>query len=229
MRILRVNNSKLQLILATIFLFGVLSSYTITTVTALTGKIILVDAGHGGIDPGANRPGVLEKDINLAVALQLKEILNHYGAKVILTRESDEDLSGLCDNDQVKGRYRRDLAARLEMVEESDIDVFISIHANAARDTSRRGAESFYYSKSVLSQSLATCILAELSKVTKAAPLAAPANYFVLKHNKVPAALIEVGYITNTEERALLQTSKFQRQLAEAVAKGIHNYYHHSF
>ncbi|WP_378952033.1 N-acetylmuramoyl-L-alanine amidase [Pelosinus sp. sgz500959] len=194
----------------------------------LSGKIIVVDAGHGGIDPGANRPGVLEKDINLAIALQLKNILNDYGAKVVLSRQADIELSTECDNQKVRGRYRRDLTARVEMAEESDADLFISIHANAVSNTKRQGAEVFYYDKSKNGKALSNSIQAELVKVAKATPIPNTADYFVLRRNKIPAALIEVGYITNMQERSLLQSPEHQRKLAEAIAKGIYEYYHQS-
>lgn len=191
----------------------------------LSSKIIVVDAGHGGIDTGAKRSDVFEKDINLAIALALKNVLNQYGAKVVLSRQTDIELSPECDSDKVRGRYHRDLAARVEMSEESDADLFISLHANAVSNTKQHGAEVFYYSKSDSSKALSNVIQAELSKVVTTAPTAKTANYFVLRRNKIPAALIEVGYITNIEERKLLQSPEHQQKLAEAIAKGIYNYY----
>ena len=136
--------------------------------TTLNGKVIVVDAGHGGIDPGANRPTVLEKDINLAIALELKDILNQYGAKVVLSRQADVDLSPECDDEKVRGRYHRDLTARVEMVEESDADLFISIHANAVANAERHGAEVFYDANSQAGKSLSNLIQDELCKVTQA-------------------------------------------------------------
>ncbi|MBP2651334.1 MAG: cwlD 3 [Firmicutes bacterium] len=192
---------------------------------SLNGKLIVIDAGHGGIDPGANRPGILEKDINLAIALELKDVLNNYGAKVLLSRQTDVDLSPECDNEKVRGRYHRDLAARVEMVEESDADLFISIHANAVNNPKRHGAEVFYYAKSAAGKGLANSIQIELSKVTQVVQAAKTADYFVLRRNKIPAALIEVGYITNAQEKTALQTTAYQKKLAEAIAAGIHNYY----
>lgn len=190
----------------------------------LAGKVIVVDAGHGGIDPGANRPGVLEKDINLAIALTLKDVLNQNGAKVVLSRQTDVELSPECDNEKVRGRYHRDLAARVEMVEESDADLFISIHANAIANAQRHGAEVFFASKSETGKSLANLIQSELCKVTQTIRSAKVADYFVLRRNKIPAALVEVGYITNMEERLLLQTPEYQSKLAEAIAKGIYQF-----
>lgn len=191
----------------------------------LSDKVIVVDAGHGGIDPGANRPGILEKDINLAVAVELKNILNPYGAKVVLSRQTDVELSTECDNEKVCGRYHRDLAARIEMVEESDADLFVSVHANAVPNAKRHGAEVFYSAKSEASKTLATTIQTELSGTTQITHTAKTADYFVLRRNRIPAVLIEVGYITNLEERQLLQTPEYQRKLANAIARGICNYY----
>lgn len=210
-------------LLAAILLLSAL--YVHKATPKLSGKVIVVDAGHGGIDPGANRPGILEKDINLAVALELKKTLNQYGAKVILSRQTDVDLSGECDNEKVRGRYHRDLTARVEMAEESDADLFISIHSNAVSNAKRHGAEVFYYAKSEAGKTLATSIQTELSNVTQAVRTAKSADYFVLRRNKIPAALVEVGYITNKEERLSLQNPEYQKKLAGAIAAGISNYY----
>lgn len=224
--VFRVTKRRLfRCMLPVFLLFSLYEAYTIMSGNPLAGKVILIDAGHGGLDPGGNRPGIQEKDINLAVAIKLKEVLNNYGAKVMLTRDADHDLSNECDNEKIVGRYRRDLAARLEMVEESDADLFISIHANTNANARRRGAETFYDRKSDCSKALASAIQTELAKITPAATQAAPANYFVLRRNKIPATLLEIGYITNPEEKLLLQSAEHQQKLAEAVAQGINNYY----
>ncbi|SHI66135.1 N-acetylmuramoyl-L-alanine amidase [Propionispora hippei DSM 15287] len=191
----------------------------------LSNKVIVVDAGHGGIDSGATRPGVDEKDINLAVALQLKNILNQKGAKVIMSRQTDIELSNECDNEKVRGRYHRDLMARVEMVEESDADLFVSLHANAVRNDKKRGAEVFYYNKSEAGKTLANLIQTELCNVTGISCSVQNADYFVLRRNKIPAVLIELGYITNTEERQLLLAPDYQQKLARAIAEGICKFY----
>ena len=228
MKVLYVAKRQLFLFLLPAMLFlGTLYAHDSIT-HKLSDKVIVVDAGHGGIDPGANRPGIIEKDINLAIALELKNILNEYGTKVVLSRQTDIELSTECDNERVRGRYHRDLTARVEMAEESDADLFISIHANAVSNTKRQGAEVFYYAKSENSKALSNSILAELNKVTKAAPSSNTADFFVLRRNKIPAALVEVGYITNLEERSLLQSSEYQHKLAKAIALGIYKYYHPS-
>jgi len=225
MRVLYVAKSQFILcLLSTTLIIGTLFAHDAIP-HKLSSKIIVVDAGHGGVDTGASRSGILEKDINLAIALELRNVLNQYGAKVVLSRQTDIELSPECDSEKVRGRYHRDLAARVEMAEESDADLFVSLHANAVSNTKRQGAEVFYYAKSESSKALSNAIQAELSKVVKSAPTANAGNYFVLRRNKIPAALIEVGYITNKEERSLLQSPEYQRKLAEAIAKGIYDYY----
>ncbi|MBP2636567.1 MAG: cell wall hydrolase/autolysin [Firmicutes bacterium] len=157
----------LPTLLVFLALFLVKALYGLDAASTLTGKVIIVDAGHGGIDSGANRPSVAEKDINLAISLELKEELNRYGAKVVLSRQSDIELSPDCDNEQVRGRYHRDLMARAEMAEESDADLFISIHANAVSNAKRHGAEVFYFAKSEAGKQLAESIQTELCKITQ--------------------------------------------------------------
>lgn len=221
--------SLLICLLPAILLLGIAGSYSMMAAYPLAGKVILIDAGHGGIDPGGNRPGVKEKDLNLALALQLKTVLHASGAKVVLSREADEDLSGKCDNARIKSRYRRDLAARLEMAEESDADIFISIHANTSSNKQRRGVETFYDGKSPSGKALADAIHTQLLKVTQSAPQTEPADFFVLRRNKVPASLIEIGYITNPQEKTLLQSQEHRHKLAEAITQGIIDYFHQPF
>jgi N-acetylmuramoyl-L-alanine amidase len=226
MKVLQLNKRKIFLLwLPWAVLCFFTWSFLSHIVSPLADKVILIDAGHGGIDPGANRPGVLEKDINLSVALLLRDALHQQGARVVLSREIDMDLSSNCDDDKIKSRYKRDLNARLELVEEADVDIFISIHANSNSSSKRKGADSFYYADSVASEALANAIQIELQKITTAAHKAKPANYFVLRKNKVPATLIELGYITNADERKLLQSAEHQQKLADAIAKGICEYF----
>lgn len=215
------------------FLLGVVSLMVLLDITLsglpaeqmISGKIIVVDAGHGGVDSGANRPGVLEKEINLAVALQLRDALKIHNAKVILTRDTDTELSGLCDDEKVRGRYHRDLNARIEMIQESDADLFISIHANASPKPQKRGTECYYSNKMENSKKLALAIQTQLDTIAPKSQDAEAARFFVLRRNTVPAVLIEVGFITNPEERAKLQSPEYQQSLAQAIAAGIVNYY----
>lgn len=202
---------------------------TALNIQSPAGKIIVIDAGHGGIDPGANRPGIQEKDINLAIALQLRDILKQQDVKVVMTRDADVELSDLCDNNKVQGRYHRDLSARLEMIQESDADLFVSIHTNASAKSKGKGISCYYAGKSEAGQKLALAIQEQLRTVAPISQEAKPANFFVLRRNKVPAVLVEVGFITNSEDRALLENPDYQKKIAEAVGLGIAKYYQPHF
>lgn len=206
---------------------AVLLAITLSTVIAdsIPGKVIIIDAGHGGVDTGANRPGVVEKDINLAIALHVRDILQSQKIKVILTRETDRELSGLCEDDKVRGRYRRDLSARVEATKESAADLFVSIHANASSDAKRRGIECYYAAKSEESKKLAQSIEEQLGLIAPICQAAKPGDFFVLRRSRVPAVLIEVGFITNHEDRALLENQEYQGKLADTIVKGILQYY----
>lgn len=225
MKVFYIAKSYIVLLILPVLLMASTVIYAFNRDNKLDGKVIVIDAGHGGIDPGANRPGVLEKDINLSVALQLKGELNEYGAKVVLSRQLDTELSGECDNEKVKGRYHRDLMARVELAEESDADLFVSIHANAVKNTKRHGAEVFYCKNSDQGKMLADSVQVCLNEVAGVNRAAQDADYFVLRRNKIPTVLIEVGYITNSDERTLLQSPEYQLKIAKAIAKGVHIYY----
>lgn len=210
-------------ILPAIALFIIISPYY-SERHILEGKIIIIDAGHGGIDPGANRPGIQEKDINLSITLEVRKVLENKGAKVVLTRDTDNDLSELCDNEKVRGRYRRDLHARREMIQEENADFFVSIHGNSSPHLDRQGIECYYAKNSEEGKSLAYAIQEQLVTFAPISQEAKAAEFYVLNNSKIPAVLIEVGFITNKEERILLQLPDYQKKIAEAITMGIESY-----
>lgn len=184
----------------------------------LLGKIVVLDPGHGGVDSGANRPEIVEKDINLAVAQRLKEILVQRGAVVVLTRDTDRELSGECDNPRVFGRHRRDLHARLEAIMENNAHVAISIHANASRNQTEHGHDVYYNPADPDSKTMATLLCQELSAVTGVKRTPKKGSFYLLRTSKRPCVLVEVGFITNKQERELLRDGMYQQQLATAMA-----------
>jgi N-acetylmuramoyl-L-alanine amidase len=219
--------SKRTLFLACtpLLLLALLSHSSNLLDSTLSGKVIIIDAGHGGVDSGANRPGILEKNVNLAVAILVKNNLERHDAKVILSRAEDVDLSDDCDNEAIRGRWRRDLAARVELVDEHQADLFVSIHANVSRSSKRQGAEVFFSAKSKESKLLAGYLQTTLNSLKNTNNQAAVADYFVLRRNKIPAALIELGYMTNPQEKDLLLDPQYQYKLSDAIATGILDYY----
>ncbi|MGE7219679.1 N-acetylmuramoyl-L-alanine amidase CwlD [Priestia koreensis] len=191
----------------------------------LSGKIVIIDAGHGGPDGGAVGDEVLEKDVTLKISLMIRDYLQGQGALVMMTRDDDYDLA----DKQVKGYGRRkveDLKKRLKLINESSADMYLSIHLNAIPSAKWRGAQTFYHGSLEENKNLAKFIQAEIKDNLKntdrdAKPIQ---GIYLLKHAKVPGALVEVGFLSNREERELLQTKKYQRKIAESIYEGVNRY-----
>jgi N-acetylmuramoyl-L-alanine amidase len=192
----------------------------------LAGKIIVLDAGHGGPDGGAEGGDIVEKDISLSITKKLRDYLQQAGALVIMTREEDMDLA----NHDTKGLSRRkaeDLKRRAKLVEDSDADMFISVHLNAIPSEKWRGAQTFYHPKSDKNKKLAAFIQDSLREQLENTDRQAKSigQIYLLKKVEVPAALVEVGFLSNHAERGLLQTKKYQKKVAESIYHGIMRYY----
>lgn len=179
---------------------------------SLQGLVIAIDPGHGGFDPGAVVGQTQEKDLTLKISLMLRDQLEQHGAKVIMTRTKDEDLGG---------SIREELGKRVALVQESGAELFISIHVN--RDSCNCwGAQSFYQRGGTPEgKALATAIQARLRDLTPTTRHALAADYFVLRQTEAPAAVVEVGFLTDTKEHARLLEPNYQRILATAIALGI--------
>ncbi len=181
----------------------------------LSGKVILVDAGHGGTDGGARAKDsrVWEKELNLQTALILKAMLDEYGASVIMTRETDTQYS---DN------KRADLTARLDLAAKGSADMLISIHMNEYRTRRESGPQVFYRAGQEESRLLAGCIQDSMISVLKPARerAAMSGDYFILSLN-IPSVLVECGFISNAAEEALLLTPEYREKVALAIRDGI--------
>lgn len=194
----------------------------------LSGKTVVLDAGHGGPDGGAvSQSGLIEKDLNLAIALQLRDYLQQSGAVVYLTREADEDLAG----DGTKGYRKRkaeDLKQRAKFVEDKKADMMISIHMNSIPSTKWSGAQTFYYPNHEGNSALALFIQEEIKRNlenTSRLAAKAPNTVYLLQAVKsVPSALVEVGFLSNPGEAAKLADGLYQKQVAASIYKGILRY-----
>ncbi|MBC7075405.1 MAG: N-acetylmuramoyl-L-alanine amidase CwlD [Syntrophomonadaceae bacterium] len=188
----------------------------------IANKIIVIDPGHGGFDPGAWRGDVLEKDITLQISKKLAERLSQAGAMVILLRETDCALIPEGDDEAVGGLKHQDLANRVKKANEARADLFISIHANADLSPKWSGAQTFYNSKSEQSKALAEAIQEELIRILgNTNRKVKTGNYYVLEHTEMPAVIVEVGFISNPREARLLTSSEYQSKLAYAIFSGI--------
>lgn len=190
---------------------------------SVAGKVIVIDPGHGGVDPGAVGPNkVLEKDINLAIAKRLKEYIAQGGGTAVMIREEDVDLSSP-GTSGLLAKKREDLANRLAKAEETKADLYISIHSNSYPGKNLTGAQTFYHSKSDEGRRLAQSIQAELVAEFPENKRVAKANqdFFVLKKNNVPAVTVEVGFISNPAEEVKLQDPNYQTKTAWAIYRGL--------
>ncbi len=189
--------------------------------------IIVIDPGHGGIDGGASNGDVLEKDLNLAVSLKLRDIINNDGNTAVMTRDSDDVT--LLNNTSGKYVKKDDLLYRLSVIDNSNADLFISIHMNKFDDTRYSGAQVFYSENGEESKKLGELIQASLinnldTGNTRAAKRN-EAGIYILKNADVPAALVECGFLSNAEEFVKLQSDEYRERLAEAIYSGIKAYY----
>ncbi|MBM4764888.1 N-acetylmuramoyl-L-alanine amidase CwlD [Bacillus sp. B15-48] len=192
----------------------------------LSGKIIVLDPGHGGPDPGAVKADAIEKDIALAVSLKLRDYLQQQGALVILTRETDMDLA----DENLKGYSKRkvqDLHRRLDMINDSNADFFASIHLNSIPSSRWKGAQTFYSGHYKESKRASKFIQEELRRNLENTTRDAKTSndIFLLKNSKKPGVLIEIGFLSNPSERELLKVDQYQEQVAASIYQGIMRYY----
>ncbi|WP_047981925.1 N-acetylmuramoyl-L-alanine amidase CwlD [Ornithinibacillus contaminans] len=192
----------------------------------LSGKTIVLDPGHGGPDGGAvGKDGTVEKDISLSVSEKLRDYLQQSGAIVYLTRETDSDLAA----EDTKGLSKRkveDIRERMAFIHSKQADFFVTIHLNAIPSTKWRGAQTFYYPKSEEGKHLAKMIQAEIIRNLENTERTALTinTMYLLKHAEIPGALVEIGFLSNLEERELLKQESYQRQMAGSIYEGILRY-----
>lgn len=197
-----------------------------TLMPSLT-KVIVLDPGHGGVDPGAvSKNGVKEKDINLEIAGYLREYLEQSGAVVIMTRTKDIGLYS--SGGSLRQKKNEDLRRRKEIVQKSGGDIFITIHLNSFQQTQYYGAQTFYPKDNSIGKPLAESIQVELvntlDKNNKRVALAKE-DVYVIKGLDIPTVLVECGFLSNPNEEKLLKTSNYQKKIAWAIYVGIQKYF----
>lgn len=193
-------------------------------------KTVILDAGHGGEDPGAvsDYSGLREKDVNLNIVMVLKNLLEKENYKVILTREADQ----LVYTDAAKSilqKRKEDLTRRKKIMDESGADIALSIHLNKFPQTKYHGAQTFFPPNSPDSQSLANevqnSIKLNVDNANDRAALVKKEQIMILKNLKTPTIVVECGFLSNSEEEKLLGNEDYQNKLAAAIKKGVDNYY----
>ena len=181
---------------------------------------IVIDAGHGGSDPGSigYKTKVRESDLNLRLSKMLKEKLEHSGINVVMTRTTDESLiegSG-------KKWKKQDMEKRKKLIEKIRPNMVISIHQNSYTNHSLRGAQVFYDKTSDISKQIATSIQQEfIQSLDHSNKHTSPGDYFMLKCSAAPSVIIECGFLSNAEEEQLLLTKEYQEKIVNSIYVGI--------
>ncbi len=236
-----VNKTQLCVFLTIILVLTCITSSVITfdtDVTAVNAEdhskpTIVIDAGHGGEDGGAvSNNGILEKDINLEIALTLQKFFIQGGFEVVMTRSEDK---AIYNSDAVTLREKKvsDIHNRTKICNENINNIFISIHQNKFEQSQYYGTQVFYSQNSMMSSTLAECIrlaiIGTLQNDNSRQCKPATDSVYILKNATVPAVLVECGFLSNPQEEALLKTKQYRNQMAFAIYSGFLEFYYQNF
>lgn len=208
----------------TVETFGTTNIVTGDTEKENEKKVVVIDPGHGGFDPGkVGIDNLLEKDINLKISMILKDLLEAEGFEVIMTRTQDCGLYSEGDSN----KKRADMQKRVEIINNSNALLAISIHQNSFEQESSKGAQVFYHISSdkgkLLGETLQETIKTEIAdgnhRLAKSND-----SYYMLRKTQCPLVIVECGFLTNYEEAKLLVQDEYQKKMAAAIVKGIKNY-----
>jgi len=178
------------------------------------GMLVAIDAGHGGIDPGTSGNGLVEKDVNLDIALKLNEALKKAGIETYMTRTTDE---------------YNDLKEVIQTINRMNPDIVVSIHCDWFEDSSTNGTTTLYYSTKTKKQGnmtdmeFAQIIHGELMKAigSNDRGIIQRTNLGLLKQTKMPSVIIEMGFLSSPKDAALLSSDEFRQKAAEGIAEGV--------
>jgi N-acetylmuramoyl-L-alanine amidase len=189
----------------------------------LLGKVIYLDAGHGGVDSGATYKDIYEKNINLEITKKLEERLGKLGAIVYLTRNGDYDLA----YPNTTYRKKSDLQVRANMINQSMCNLYISIHLNSTTSATWKGPQIFYNQNHDDNSALAAIFQETLNKNLNGTREAKEiTTLYMQKEITRPGILVEVGFLSNSEERYLLTTEEYQNKVATALEKAVRTYFY---
>ena len=211
-----------------IVMFSAFSNITAHTSADIDDRItVIIDAGHGGEDGGAEVDGILEKDINLSIADKLADTLRLCGVRV--TEIRDEDISVYDDSAQtLREKKVSDLKHRVEIVNGSENNILVSIHQNKFDNSAYSGTQVFYSSNNdksrVLAESIRNSVVSLLQNDNTRELKPANSDIYLLDNATVPAVIVECGFLSNDEERAKLLDSGYQSEMAYSIAMGVLEY-----
>ena len=201
-------------------LFLTMFSYPVRADLPLQGKVVAIDSGHGGLDPGSLYNDIYEKDITLSIGKYLEKYLSEMGATVIMTRTSDSDLSNGARNH----RKKADFDERIKIINQNIVDMYVSIHLNYLTDTRYYGAQVFYNKDN---ENLAKSIQEYLNKNTDTNReiKKIPTSTYMYDKLTTKGVLVECGFLSNAMERSKLVTKEYQSKFAKVLAEAISHYY----
>lgn len=191
-------------------------------------KKILIDAGHGGMDGGtSSKNGTVEKNINLSIAIKLKESLQKIGYEVFMTREEDAGLYS--SSGTIRARYTEDLKKRCDLKKSSNCDMFISIHLNYFTQSKYSGAQvwySDYKDSGSLASTIQKNLRTDLDPSNKRVQKPAKNAYKILRENDImPSVIVECGFLSNYEEEQKLKSNEYQDKIANSISKSIGEFF----
>lgn len=188
----------------------------------LLGRVIYLDPGHGGVDSGAKYKDIYEKDINLEISKLLASMLVEKGAIVYLTREDDYDLA----KPYAYLRKRSDLSRRAKMIDDSMCDIYLSIHLNATTSATWKGAQVFYNDVNPKNEVIGAVIQDNFKKrLGSKRKLKKASDLYMYKDIKRPGVLLELGFISNANERYILRKEYYQRRIGNAIIESLITYF----
>lgn len=202
-------------------MFSIIIVKATTYKESLIGQTIYVDAGHGGKDNGASFEGVLEDEINLKIAGYVIENLMDLGAYVLTSRTSDYDLSNIYD----KNKKKNDLINRVRQINDSKVDIFVSIHLNSYSSSNVSGAQVFYQ-KTDSSKLLAQTLQENLNTLNTSKDRKIKfGDYYILNKSHITGVIVECGFLSNAADRTNLTKPSYQQKVAGKITKGIIQYF----
>lgn len=200
-----------------------------TTSTPVSGKTVVLDAGHGVPDEGAQSSnGTTEAETNLKITLKIQNLLEQSGCTVILTR-SDENAIYDLDATTLKQKKISDIHNRVKIGNENSADIFVSIHLNKIPQSQYSGWQCFYKDGNENSNKLAKTIQDNLNKSMQKENKRVPMkldNVYIIKHVEIPISIVECGFLSNPEEEKELLEDSYQNKLAWGIYNGIINYFY---
>ena len=205
------------------------SEYIDTVSLPVSGKVVVVDAGHGVPDEGAEvGDGTTEAQTNLKIALKLQNLLEQSGCVVILTRSDENGIYDL-DSKTLKQKKISDIRNRVKIGNESSADIFVSIHLNKIPEEKYYGWQTFYNKNSKEGQKLAKQIQLNLNEAIQRENKRVAAkieNIYIINNVEIPTTIVECGFLSNPEEKELLLTDNYQNRLAWGIYNGIIDYFY---